>query len=59
MWYEYLIAALAVVIVALPIILHFVNKKKGKSSCGCDCGCCSGCDKCKKDSDNSEENKNV
>lgn len=50
MWYEYLIAALAVVIVALPIIRHFVNKKKGKSSCGCDCGCgcgsCSECNKC-------------
>ena len=45
MWYEYLIAAVAMAIVALPIIRHFVNKKKGKSSCGCDLGC-SVCNNC-------------
>lgn len=58
MWYEYLIGALAIVIVAMPIILHFVNKKKGKKSCGCDCGCCGGCDKCKKDNSNSGTKNN-
>lgn len=48
MWYEILIAIIAVAIVALPIVLHFVNKKKGKTSCGCDCGSCHKCDCCGK-----------
>ncbi len=37
-WFEILILIGAVALVALPIVLHFVNKKKGKSGCGCDCG---------------------
>ncbi len=45
-WYEILIAIGAVAIVALPIVLHFVRKKKGKSSCSCGCDCAS-CDKCR------------
>lgn len=45
-WYEILIAIIAVAIVALPIIRHFINKKKGKSACSCGCDCAS-CDKCK------------
>lgn len=59
MWYEILIAILAIGIVALPIVLHFVNKKKGKSSCGCDCASCHKCDCClKPENDTEDDNKN-
>lgn len=41
-WYEYLIIIVALFLVILPIILHFHNKKHGKTSCGCGCENCSG-----------------
>lgn len=45
-WFEYLIIIAAVALVALPIVLHFVNKKKGKTGCGCGCESCSSCALC-------------
>jgi len=44
-WYEILIIIAAVIIVAIPIVMHFVNKKRGKHSCDCggDCCSCAGC----------------
>ncbi len=42
-----LIAVLATAVVLSSIILAVINKKKGKSSCGCDCQNCSQCSSCK------------
>ncbi len=39
-WYEYIIMIIAIGLVILPFVLNHLNKKKGKSTCGC------GCDKC-------------
>lgn len=33
----------AVVVVAGVVIAWIINRKKGKTSCGCDCAHCSGC----------------
>ncbi len=41
LWYEYMIAFVAIFLVILPIILKNIKKKKGKSSCGCGCESCS------------------
>ena len=41
-WFEPLIAIFAISLVMLPIIKKVIDKKKGKSSCGCsDCDGCS------------------
>ncbi len=32
-----------VLIILTTVILAIVNKKKGKTSCGCDCSKCAGC----------------
>ena len=45
-WFEPLIALAAIGLVILPIVLKIRAKKKGKSSCGCDCGSCSNKDNC-------------
>ena len=43
------IAVLAlIVIVALIIIKMFNDKRRGKSNCGCNCGCCAMKDQCHK-----------
>lgn len=43
------IAVLALIgIIAAIIIKMVVDKKKGKSSCGCNCGCCAMKDSCHK-----------
>ncbi len=44
-WYEYIFIAIAVGLVALPIVIKIINKKKGKSGCcGCE-GCAMNCSK--------------
>lgn len=40
-WFEPLIILGAFSLVALPFILNFYHKKKGKLKCGHDCSCCS------------------
>lgn len=40
---DVLIALFAVGIVAFSIYISRKNKKKGKTSCGCDCANCPGC----------------
>jgi hypothetical protein len=35
-WFEYIIIAVAVILVILPFILSYRNKKKGKSACACE-----------------------
>lgn len=56
-WFEPLIIIAAVALVALPIVLHFVNKKKGKTDCGCGCEGCGACNRCaaKKPAEKKEE----
>ncbi len=46
---DILIIVACVLIVAGTVTLSIVNKKKGKSSCGCDCASCKGCSACKTD----------
>ncbi len=48
-WFEYLIIIVMVFLVILPFILNHINKKKGKSSCGCGCDKCSSSCPLKKD----------
>ena len=47
-WFEYIIMFLAIGLVILPFVLNKKNKKKGKCSCGGDCGCCHISEDCKK-----------
>jgi hypothetical protein len=44
---DILIAIGAGLIVVSVIITSIINKKKGKSSCGCDCSSCAHCSHCK------------
>ncbi len=44
---EIIVIAAAVLFVALVTIGAIVRRKKGKSSCGCDCSSCGGCSACK------------
>ena len=44
---DIVIIILAVGIVAGSIALSIRNKKKGKTSCGCDCSNCKSCSGCK------------
>lgn len=39
-----LIVACSVLVVSV-IVTSIIRKKKGKTSCGCDCSSCSGCSK--------------
>ena len=43
-----LIIACGLIIIS-AVITAIVRKVKGKTSCGGDCGCCSGCSHCKSD----------
>ena len=41
-WFEYIIMAVAIFLVLLPLILKIINKKNpNKSSCNCGCSSCS------------------
>ena len=41
------LAVLALVIIIAAIIIKMIaDRKKGKSSCGCDCGCCGMSEQC-------------
>ena len=40
------VGVLAVGIVVFAIVWHFVQKKRGKTGCGCDCSHCGGCCSC-------------
>ena len=46
---EIIVIISCVLIVVGVILKSVIDKKKGKSSCGCDCSHCSGCSNCKKD----------
>ncbi len=51
-----IIVIIASVIVVVGVILKsIINKKQGKTSCGCDCKSCSGCHSC---NSNKEDNTN-
>ena len=41
------VGVLAVGIVVFAIVWHFVQKKRGKTGCGCDCSHCGGCRACR------------
>ncbi|NLK96112.1 MAG: FeoB-associated Cys-rich membrane protein [Clostridiales bacterium] len=43
---NYVIGALAIIIVASVIINSFRQNKKGKSSCGCGCSSCASKNRC-------------
>ena len=45
---EILVIIACVLIVGGVILSTILNKKKGKTSCGCDCAHCSGCSSIKK-----------
>jgi hypothetical protein len=54
--FEILVIISCVLIVGGVIALTIINKKKGKSSCGCDCSKCTcGCNKVK----TQDTNKNI
>lgn len=40
---EIIVIIASVLIVGGVIIASIINKKKGKTSCGCDCAHCKGC----------------
>ncbi len=42
---DVIIIIACVAVVGLTIFLSIRNKKKGKSSCGCDCSTCNRCSK--------------
>ena len=55
---DVVIILIAVVAVVGTIVLGMFNKKKGKTSCGCDCSKCSGCSSCNiKDKNKDTANK--
>jgi len=54
---EIIVIIACVLIVGGVIVKSIINKKKGKTSCGCDCSNCSGCSKCKT-KDHKQENAN-
>ncbi len=44
---EILVIVACVLIVGSVIAVSIINKKKGKTSCGCDCANCTKCNHCK------------
>ena len=54
---EIIVIIACVLIVGGVIVMSIINKKKGKTSCGCDCGSCKGCLACNK-SQKTNENTN-
>ena len=44
---EIIVIIACVLIVGGVIAKVIIDKKKGKTSCGCDCSCCSNCSSCK------------
>ncbi len=46
MFWEILLIVACVAIVVSVIVTSIINKKKGKTSCGCDCSSCSYCSSC-------------
>ena len=53
---EIIVIVACVLIVGGVIVTSIINKKKGKTSCGCDCAHCSGCN-LKKDNKEKSTNK--
>lgn len=43
MWVDIVIISLCVIMVVGVTALSIINKKKGKTSCGCNCATCKGC----------------
>lgn len=55
---EIIVIIACVLIVGGVIVRSIINKKKGKTSCGCDCSSCSGsCSCCSKERTNKENKK--
>ncbi|MBQ7235682.1 MAG: FeoB-associated Cys-rich membrane protein [Clostridia bacterium] len=54
---EIIVIIACVVIVAGVIVKSIIDKKKGKTSCGCDCSKCSGCSSCKVRTNKEDTNK--
>ena len=52
---EIIVIALSVLIVGGVIVKSIIDKKNGKSSCGCDCSKCSSC--CKNKDNTKNTNK--
>ena len=46
MWLDIVIIVFAVAMTAFVIVRSIINKKKGKTGCGCDCTGCAGCSSC-------------
>lgn len=53
---EIIVIIACVLIVVGVIIKTIINKKKGKTSCGCDCSKCSSCSACKKKEEKNDTN---
>ena len=52
-----IIAVVAVGIVVMALVLHFVRKKQGKTGCGCDCSGCAGCTACRPEKSEKKDEK--
>ena len=53
-WQSYLVLGIIIAVVAVIVIKGIINKKKGKSSCGCGCEGCAFKNSCHS---NDNENK--
>ncbi len=51
-----IIVIIACVLIVGGVIAHsIINKKKGKTSCGCDCSNCSSCKRCDKNTEKKDK----
>ncbi len=53
---EIIVIITSVLIVGGVFLCSIINKKKGKTSCGCDCLSCSSCCNCKTKNNDISEN---
>ena len=54
---DYIVIGIIIIAVVIAIVSIIVDKKKGKSTCGCDCANCAGCSSKNKCPSAKENNK--